>query len=391
MTSSVRSEDKQVNDLVRELESNDVEARRSAATSLCRLAALPGTAPIVARNSVSLTRLLRDKDGEVRRCVLRAMRSLVESGECQAVACQTRDIVTCLKDEDPVIRSKTAALCRVIAEEGGAVFLAPHVPKLMECFECSSLVTPLDALRALADAGEAVAVAHGIGKLVNALNDKSSRVRSAACEALAAIGRGGGGDLLRRLRIIEQADERAGNNTCKPLLDVLTSLVQNDPDKDTQLASALALQSIADADPESAEILRERYSHLLVQVMCWPMSRTDKALRQVIRSILPELDDFLDDDHACNPEASDSDSNEDEPSKQTCVICQRGLQRHGTRRTLPCHHIFHTDCIKRWLSWSKRCWNTQTCPICRNQDPLFKPRVAASGSGTAAPRTRSPR
>ena len=50
-----------------------------------------------------------------------------------------------------------------------------------------------------------------------------------------------------------------------------------------------------------------------------------------------------------------------------CSICYTGLT--ANKRTLPCNHSFHTECIDRWKTQGKR-----TCPICREpfDIPAFK-------------------
>lgn len=45
-------------------------------------------------------------------------------------------------------------------------------------------------------------------------------------------------------------------------------------------------------------------------------------------------------------------------SGERCVICQMRYKRGDRQITLPCKHIYHTDCGSKWLSINK------TCPIC---------------------------
>jgi len=45
---------------------------------------------------------------------------------------------------------------------------------------------------------------------------------------------------------------------------------------------------------------------------------------------------------------------------QECQVCKDHVER-GTRIiTLPCKHIYHEDCIRKWLS------SAHTCPVCRH-------------------------
>lgn len=354
-------EQKLVRELLEQLERKDADARVAALQTLGRMVSQPSMAPLVVKHCSAVVRCLEDSEVSVRSAALRSLRCMAEHGESGAVALHCRAIIACLKDEEVVLRSKTAALCRVLAEEGGATLLAHHVPDLLACFERSSLVTPLDALRAIVDAGEVRVVSHGISKIVGALESPSVTVRVAACDALAAIGREGGGELLRRLRFIELADSMAGNEESRPLLEALTSLVHAEAERTTRLAAARALQSIAEADEESARILRSKHSYRLVQVMCWSSTRRDNALTDALAAILGSKEEGPDAD-----EAGESDSDA-EGGEEDCVICQRSLERHGERRTLPCHHVFHKHCLNQWFMWSRKCWGMETCPLCRRQ------------------------
>ncbi|GAA0151967.1 hypothetical protein LIER_10565 [Lithospermum erythrorhizon] len=44
--------------------------------------------------------------------------------------------------------------------------------------------------------------------------------------------------------------------------------------------------------------------------------------------------------------------------KERCVICQMEYKRGDKRMTLPCKHIYHADCCRKWLGINK------ACPIC---------------------------
>ncbi|KAF9593251.1 hypothetical protein IFM89_021007 [Coptis chinensis] len=43
---------------------------------------------------------------------------------------------------------------------------------------------------------------------------------------------------------------------------------------------------------------------------------------------------------------------------ERCVICQMKYKRRERQITLPCKHVYHTDCGTKWLSINK------ACPIC---------------------------
>lgn len=53
--------------------------------------------------------------------------------------------------------------------------------------------------------------------------------------------------------------------------------------------------------------------------------------------------------------------NDDELHKD-CVICQDNFK--GVAIHLPCHHLFHKECILGWFN------NQNTCPECRHEYPL---------------------
>lgn len=42
-----------------------------------------------------------------------------------------------------------------------------------------------------------------------------------------------------------------------------------------------------------------------------------------------------------------------------CPICQEELKNEGCTRRMPCGHIYHQDCLARWLQLHN------SCPVCR--------------------------
>lgn len=72
-------------------------------------------------------------------------------------------------------------------------------------------------------------------------------------------------------------------------------------------------------------------------------------------------------DHACEKSHDASVSNhtelEETPSFQTgdlCAICIDNLEPEDDIRALPCHHVFHADCITPWLTTRRA-----ICPLCK--------------------------
>ena len=47
--------------------------------------------------------------------------------------------------------------------------------------------------------------------------------------------------------------------------------------------------------------------------------------------------------------------------KNLCIICLNNMEANEIVIILPCTHIFHEDCITKWLK------NKSTCPICQNE------------------------
>ncbi|XP_014500572.1 E3 ubiquitin ligase BIG BROTHER [Vigna radiata var. radiata] len=45
-------------------------------------------------------------------------------------------------------------------------------------------------------------------------------------------------------------------------------------------------------------------------------------------------------------------------SAKRCVICQMSYRRGDQQIKLPCNHVYHSECITRWLNISKK------CPVC---------------------------
>jgi hypothetical protein len=53
-----------------------------------------------------------------------------------------------------------------------------------------------------------------------------------------------------------------------------------------------------------------------------------------------------------------------EPDDRLCSICLENVQED--RRTPPCGHEFHGECLREWLAFQ------DTCPVCRATLPLDK-------------------
>jgi hypothetical protein len=53
------------------------------------------------------------------------------------------------------------------------------------------------------------------------------------------------------------------------------------------------------------------------------------------------------------------DANVPEQETERCTVCLVDFETDDEVRTLNCNHIFHTECIDRWLTYNKK------CPVCR--------------------------
>lgn len=49
----------------------------------------------------------------------------------------------------------------------------------------------------------------------------------------------------------------------------------------------------------------------------------------------------------------------DKDGNKDCLVCQDDFALDENILELPCHHLFHTDCLVPWLK------NSGTCPTCR--------------------------
>ncbi|GFP82741.1 E3 ubiquitin-protein ligase ring1-like [Phtheirospermum japonicum] len=55
---------------------------------------------------------------------------------------------------------------------------------------------------------------------------------------------------------------------------------------------------------------------------------------------------------------------EDGDEIESCSVCLEELPVGAVVSTLPCSHVFHSDCILKWLNKS------HYCPICRFEMPI---------------------
>eukprot|EP00434_Breviolum_minutum_P006116 symbB.v1.2.005390.t1/scaffold316.1/size230253/5 len=227
------AEEKQINSLYGDLCSRDEEVRQKAAESLASLCKGDRLAKALAENlTPMLCGLKAGEQSTVKLAILGALRSITEKGHAISVAQHAYALLPCLKDDNVLVQRKVSALYRVLAEEGAAAMVARDVTSIMHCFEVTqasgvSLMAPLEALSAIAGAGEGTAVARVIERLLAGLRDHRSKIRNSTCATLAAIARGGGKELLGSLGLSAEAESEV--LTSGTLFEMLVCLRFNAP------------------------------------------------------------------------------------------------------------------------------------------------------------------
>ncbi|CAE7544580.1 RHA2B [Symbiodinium sp. CCMP2456] len=58
-----------------------------------------------------------------------------------------------------------------------------------------------------------------------------------------------------------------------------------------------------------------------------------------------------------------------EASSADCAICLAALEPGCKVSSLPCRHVFHVECIERWMLQAARVNRALCCPLCRTQVP----------------------
>lgn len=347
ITSRTPADEQQVKKYVEALRDPNPDSKVRNLKALTSFASDPVKAEIVAEEIKPIVACLKATEGAVRLEVLGTLRVLAEQGQAVVVAMHSDVLVPALKDDDATVKRKAAAVFRVVAEEGGATLAARHASSIMECFELgraqgTSLLAPLEALIAIASAGEAEAVAQVVKRLMAPLRDKRAHVRVTGCSVLASIARGGGTHLLGNLGLLQGRGDSETETSFDlvTLFELLVTLALDDPASEVRLAAADTLRCLPEADPDSAEKNGKELLPLVRRVQ-----RLVNMHEGEVKNILSAL---------LGLEEGDD-----------CTICQRGIHFFGGPEKLPCGHQFHAHCIEQWFDWKKKCAHTQTCPLCR--------------------------
>lgn len=364
-------EEREVQSQIAKLACRKVEVRAKAAADLGGLASSgPRMAGLVAKYIDGLLYPLKDKreDCSVRKEVLSALRSLCEQGQTVLVSMSVHLIVACLDCNDEVVQRKASTLVRIMAEEGCAASLTMYVRQVMDYCEGSGLLAPLEALTAIADAGEATAVASVVLRIVRLLQDSRANARAAACNALSAMCRRGALPSFSAQGLVERADSLScrtatGAQSDQSLLKLLLTLILDDKSCHVQQSASQTLQAMVLADSSVATVLNEKYDLLMFNCMnnLWGVEHREA------RSIMAEILGLK--KHA-DTKVVKQVAAVTEREGEACAIClDCGLRcQRGGPQELPCGHVFHADCIMEWFSWKVGCGHQRTCPICRDTE-----------------------
>ena len=69
------------------------------------------------------------------------------------------------------------------------------------------------------------------------------------------------------------------------------------------------------------------------------------------------------------PETQIGDISKLDEDKKNCIICLEDFKTGDKALILPCIHLFHTECIKKWLE------SQNSCPICKFELTADNPEV----------------
>ena len=65
------------------------------------------------------------------------------------------------------------------------------------------------------------------------------------------------------------------------------------------------------------------------------------------------------------PNSKIIENNKSNENKEKCMICLSHFKKGDKESTLPCLHMFHSNCIKKWM------FEKSSCPICKHEVSLF--------------------
>eukprot|EP00930_Biecheleria_cincta_P103958 TRINITY_DN96070_c0_g1_i1.p1 TRINITY_DN96070_c0_g1~~TRINITY_DN96070_c0_g1_i1.p1 ORF type:complete len:595 (-),score=78.83 TRINITY_DN96070_c0_g1_i1:138-1922(-) len=365
------AEEQYIQDLVSQLPSRHVDLQMGALGELQGFVKDRRLAAAVSEHMLALVSPFDKSDTCFHSEMLTFLRCLVDHGQAETVASHSYAYVPCLAHGDLVVARKAAMLFCSIAREGSAELVTRYVPKLMECCERLnySITAPLEALQAISDSGEALAVAPVLSRCLPKLRSGNVRNKTSICNLLGSVFAKGGGGPIYDLVAEDSADSPLGALLC---------LVRDEEDSDVCLAAALALQSIILFKEKTVALLKDRHSLLMFNCLGKLQGTLNREARSIIKEILG-----LDLSSHDGKETLEGDD-----GTEVCAICFTvGLRcQRGGPQSLQCGHTFHANCIDDWYNWEKKCGRERTCPLCRRVES--SPGKSSAGQGASSPARR---
>ncbi|KAL0308002.1 UNVERIFIED_CONTAM: RING finger protein 11 [Sesamum calycinum] len=150
----------------------------------------------------------------------------------------------------------------------------------------------------------------------------------------------------------------APENATRQILPVLLKIEKSVLVPDEELGSWVSwYEERKRVDPEFEKDYAEAISRPRNEMELYEEATSLMARKSACRSAVEELESVIHDD------GEKDDDKIDEGSAKSCSICLEEIL-NGTRVTrLPCLHVFHGDCVLRWLRGS------HVCPLCRHPLP----------------------
>ncbi|KDO18265.1 hypothetical protein SPRG_15509 [Saprolegnia parasitica CBS 223.65] len=111
------------------------------------------------------------------------------------------------------------------------------------------------------------------------------------------------------------------------------------------LREACVLRALQLAPSAAKDSLLELYD-LVQDFLSIPDALRRDELRRTIALVSPESSSVTEEDTECGCE-------------EACAICLCDYEHGETKLQMPCKHVFHQECVVRWLEKSA------TCPLCR--------------------------
>lgn len=251
---------------IRDLNCADVERQTSSVQSLRKLAN-NGQAAAIGEHAKALCEKIQSTDPNIRSGMLDILRVLVDEREVGFVFTYLPTIAACLKDVDFSIQRRAAAFCRSLAESDQATLLVRWIPEIVKAFESTQLLAPLEALTALAENGEAHAVALVDPLCITkALSHGSASISIGGCQLLIALGRAGYSNPVRN----------------KNVLGALVQLLQKDSN-DIKIASSQVLESVS--WDEIRDVRDGKHASTLLEIMHRAFHSCDELFQSLANAL----------------------------------------------------------------------------------------------------------